>query len=109
MSPGRDRQGAITALAETFREGRTLTIPDIGRIIMDFGYSEQTARDVIGNVRVVRALGEQGIELTTEMYRRTKIFRDGQLPIDQTDLEATKQRVDQLEEERISKIRTSSR
>jgi hypothetical protein len=104
----RDREGVVTELTDRFESGGTLTTADIGKLITNYGYSENTAADVITNARVAHALAQRGIELIVERHLRSNIYRDGRLPVEKTDLEDTKQRLDQEEIKRLAKIRQTT-
>ena len=92
-NPQREQLGA--ALAETLRRGYTLLSRDIDGVLPFYGYSPRSLAVTVTDSPGFRGIvAKNGAKLIRHQYRNRIIYRDGNLPPDETDLEATKARID---------------
>jgi|ERR1017187_1744408 hypothetical protein len=93
-----EREAFIAATADILRRGYTLLTSDLDEIMPYYGWSPnpnaKQAGDIMMNHVTVAALAMEGVTLVIDKYGRSKIYRDGQLDLAETDIEKARLRID---------------
>ena len=78
---------------------------DVAEVVPGYGYSEGSAGEVMANINTVIELGRRGIDLAVDRYKNVKIFWNGRLPVEETDIEETRKRIDELRDQSTAKMK----
>jgi|GEM_PF-2473508 len=71
-----EREAALGALSDVLAHGYVLTAPEIGDILSHYGYSPDYARVFLGHHKTQKDLGERGVNLTTAIQNRRRVYKD---------------------------------
>jgi mannose-6-phosphate isomerase-like protein (cupin superfamily) len=90
------REKLAHAIADIIKRGYTLTNPDIKAMLPYYGYSETTpAGSAVSSPNFRRFVEANGAKLTSRKHKNREIYLDSNLPIEETDIEATIARVEE--------------
>lgn len=97
--------GLSHALGALLLRGYTLTNADIAKIMPYYNYRPDVSnvKQLIFSYDSQQAFAKQELRLTRTKYQGRTIYLDGNLPIEQTDIEITKAKIDDVKERSYAK------
>jgi len=78
-------------IAQVLSRGYTLVTAELQDILPYYGYASDpgTSIKLMGSEALQNTLADHGVELETDEYKRRKIWFDGSLPPEETDIDET--------------------